>query len=261
LSLIYGRRRIAASEFSAVKSLLVAARDGYDEADRLAGNLMAHVYRRERAAISSAAVFARTTNARSDVDRTVSMLNSDEAAARKRVDEAAALRAVELGVARATRPSTEAERRAQRLIPVPIKGKELFNLSYVTRTLAKDPAAEIPKITAALEEATQRLRARGESELRLFGVPDAPAIIGQNNQDKQDSEGSGGNNEKADGNQVFDMIVQEGAPYLGRTGAGRPAPLPLPELSPAGPLSRTRHLLSVRNRGYFRILPRPSTPS
>jgi len=175
LSLIYGRRRIAASEFSAVKSLLVAARDGYDEADRLAGNLMAHVYRRERAAISSAAVFARTTNARSDVDRTVSLLNSDEAAARKRVDEAAAMRAAELGVARATRPSTEAERRAQRLIPVPIKGKELFNLSYVTRTLAKDPAAEIPKITAALEEATQRLRARGESELRLFGVPDAPA--------------------------------------------------------------------------------------
>jgi hypothetical protein len=174
LSLIYGRRRIAASEFSAIKSLLVAARDGYDEADRLAGNLMAHVYRRERAAISSAAVFARTTKARSDVDRTVSMLDSDEAACRKRVDETAALRAAELGVARATRAPTEAERRAEKLIPVPIKGKELFNLSYVTRTLAKDPAAEIPKITDALEETTRQLRAQGESELRLFGVPNAP---------------------------------------------------------------------------------------
>lgn len=61
------------------------------------------------------------------------------------------------------------------MIPVPIKGKELFNLSYVTRTLAKDPAAGIPKITAALEETTRQSRAQGESELRLFGVPDAPA--------------------------------------------------------------------------------------
>ena len=61
------------------------------------------------------------------------------------------------------------------MIPARDRGKELFNFSYVTRTLAKDPAAEIPKITAALEEATQRLRAQGESELRLFGVPDAAA--------------------------------------------------------------------------------------
>jgi hypothetical protein len=105
----------------------------------------------------------------------MSLLNSDEAASRKKVDEIAMLRAVELDAARAPRSLTEAERGAARLIPAPNKGMELFNLDYVTRTLAKDSTAQIPKITAALEEASQRLRAQGESELRLFGLPDAAA--------------------------------------------------------------------------------------
>lgn len=175
LSLIYGKRRIAGSEFSAVKSLLAASKDGFGEANRLAGNLIAHVYRRERTAIGSAAVFARTVKAQSDVKRTMFLLISDEAASRKKVDEVAALRAVELGVARAEPSMSEAERRAARLIPRPNRGKELFNLSYVARILEKDLDARIPKITAALEEATQRLRAQGESELRLFGARDVPA--------------------------------------------------------------------------------------
>ena len=175
LSLIYGRRRIAGSEFSAVKSLLAASKDGFGEAERSARNLISHVYRRERATIGSAIVFARTAKARSDIEKTMSLLNSDEASSRRKVEEAAALRAAELGVVRAEPSMTEAERRAARLIPVANKGKELFNLSYVTRMLTKDPDAQIPKITAALEEATQRLRAQGESDLRLFGVRDAPA--------------------------------------------------------------------------------------
>jgi hypothetical protein len=175
LSLIYGRRRIAGSEFEAIKSLLTATKDGFGEADRSAGNLMVHVYRRERAAIGSAAVFARTAQARSEVEKTMSLLNSDEAASRKKLDEVAMLRAVELDAARAPRSLNEAELRAARLIPVPNKGKELFNLDYVTRTLAKDSTAQIPKIKAALEESAQRLRAQGESELRLFGIPDAAA--------------------------------------------------------------------------------------
>jgi len=176
LSLIYGRRRIAGSEFSAIKSLLSATKDGFGEANRLAENLMAHVYRRERAAIGSAAVFARTAQARSDVQKTASLLNGDEAASRKKVDEVAMLRAAELNVAGAQRSLTEAERRAARLIPARNKGKELFNLSYVTRTLAQDPTAQISKIQAGLDTTGQRLRAQGESELRLFGLPDAAAF-------------------------------------------------------------------------------------
>jgi hypothetical protein len=175
LSFVYGRRRIAASEFSAITSLLSVTKDGFSEADRLTANLMAHVYRRERAAIGSAAVFARTAKSRSDVEKTMSLLNGDEAASRKKVDEVASLIAVELNAPRAPRSLTETERRAARLIPARIKGKELFNLSYVTRTLAGDQTVQISKIQAALDEASQRLRAHGESELRLMGLPDAPA--------------------------------------------------------------------------------------
>jgi hypothetical protein len=177
LSLIYGRRRIAGSEFSAIKSLLSAPKDGFGEANRLAENLVAHVYRRERAAIGSAAVFARTAKARSDVDRTLSLLNSDEAALRKKVDDVASIRATELNVARAPRSLSEAEKQAARLIPARNRGKELFSLSYVTRTLRKDPAAQISKIEAALDKAGQLLRAQGETELRLMGFPDAPAYF------------------------------------------------------------------------------------
>lgn len=175
LSMIYGKRRIAGSEFSAIKSLLSASKDSFSEASRRAENLMAHVYRRERAAISSATMFARTAKARSDVEKTMSLLNGDEATSRNKIDEVASLRAVELKVAKAPQSLNEAERRAARLVPARNKGKELFNLRYVTRRLAKDPTVQIPKIQAALDETSKVLRAQGESELRLMGLPDAPA--------------------------------------------------------------------------------------
>lgn len=176
LSLIYGRKRIAGSEFSAARSLLAAAEDDFAEAGRLAANLIAHVYRRERASIGTAAVFARTDKARGEVAGTMSMLDSDEAASRKRLDSLAALRARDLKTTRTPRPPTEEERRAARLIPARGEGKELFNLEYVARTLAEDPAAQLPKITAALDELGRRLQEQGENELRLFGLADAAAF-------------------------------------------------------------------------------------
>jgi hypothetical protein len=175
LALNYGRRRIAAGEFSATRSLLSATKEDFAEADRLAGSLVAHLYRREQAAIGSSAVFARTARARSDVERTMVLLNSDETASRKKVDDMAALRAGELNAARKPRPHTEAEGRTARLIPARIMGKELFNLKYIVRVLGKDSTAQIPKIQTALNEASKRLRAQGESDLRLMGLPDAAA--------------------------------------------------------------------------------------
>jgi len=175
LALIYGRRRIVAGEFSATQSLLSATKENFSEADRLAGLLVAHLYRRERAAIGSSAVFAQTAKSRGDVERTMALLNSDEAASRKKVDDMAALRAGELNSTRKPRPLTEAEGRAARLIPARVMGKELFNFEYIVRVLGKDATVQIPKIQAALNEASQRLRAQGESELRLMGLPDAAA--------------------------------------------------------------------------------------
>jgi len=176
LSLIYGRRRIAGTEFSAFNLLLTATQEGFAEANHLARNLVAHVYGRERAAIGSAGVFARTAQARGEVEKTMSLLNGDEAASRKKVDDVAALRAGELNVVWAPRSLTEAEKQAARLFPVRNKGKELHNLGYVKRILAKDPTAQIPKIQAALDEITRLYQAQGGSELRLMGFPDAAAF-------------------------------------------------------------------------------------
>ena len=176
LALVYGRKRIAGGEFSAVRSLLAADKENFNQADRLAGNLITHVYRRERAAIGSASVFAKTPGSRTEVERTISLLISDETASRKRLDETALLRATELGMARVKQTLTESERRSGRLIPAPVKGKELFNLSYVSRTLAGDSTVQIPKITTALNNIIQYLRAKGEDELTLFGIEDIPAF-------------------------------------------------------------------------------------
>jgi hypothetical protein len=176
LSLVYGRQRIAHSEFSASRSLLSATKNGFHEADHLAGNLMAHVFSRERAAISSAVMLARTPKARSDVQRVVSWLDGDEAASRKKVEDIARLRAGELGLTRSPLPLTEADKRAARLIPIWNEGKELFSFEYVQRILAQDSSAQIPKIKAALDEVSQRLRDRGVDELTLYGFQDAAAL-------------------------------------------------------------------------------------
>jgi len=155
--------------------LLNATKEGLPEADLLAALLMAHAYRRESAAIASAAAFARTPETRHAVERLTSLLDDDEAATRTKVGEIAALRARELNVTRTASSPTEAEQRAARLIPARNKGKELVSVTYVTRTLVKDAAAQIPKVEAALEETTRRLRAQGDSEPRLMALPDAPA--------------------------------------------------------------------------------------
>ncbi len=175
LALIYGRKRISGSEFSAIRSLLSATKKDFAEADRQAGNLVSHLYRRERAAIGSSAALARTAKARSDIERTIAMLNNEEAASRKRIDDIAALRAGELNVARKPRPLTEGEVRASRLVPTRIQGKELFNFEYIQRVLRKDSTAHIQTIEVALNEASRRFRAQGQSELMLMGFPDAAA--------------------------------------------------------------------------------------
>ena len=53
----------------------------------------------------------------------------------------------------------------------------------------------------------------------MFGyveMHNAPAIVSQHYQNEQNSKGGSGDNEEVDGDQVFDMIVQESASRLGR---------------------------------------------
>jgi hypothetical protein len=176
LSLIYSRKRIAASEFSAVKSLLAADKYNFDEADHLAVNLITHVYRRELSAIGSTTLFAKTSSTENNINKTVALLKSEEAISQKKVEDIAAQRATELGVTRVKRSLTEAEKKATKLIPIPNYGKELFNLSCVSRILATDSTARIKEIMSFMEDFTRQLLDQGESELRVFSIPDAPAF-------------------------------------------------------------------------------------
>lgn len=175
LSLIYGRRRIAQSEFAAIRSLMGAAKAGFGEADRSAANLMRHVYDRERAAVGSCAVFARDPAAQSDVRRAVAALSDDETVSMKRTEDVARQVAGELGVMRTPLSLTEAEKRAARSVPRWNAGKELFPYDYVQRTLAKDPVARMKDIEAAFDEAGDHLRELGIDELTLYGIRNAPA--------------------------------------------------------------------------------------
>ncbi len=175
-ALLYGRRRIAASEFAAAASIAAAGRDALAEAGRRAANLIAHVHRRERAAVGTAALFARTAGSRAAVEKTAALVAADEAAARRRIEDLAALRAAELGAPKPAAPvPTEAEKRAARLVPSFLAGKELYGYGYVSRVLAKDPAARMSEVQAAIDAAVALMRDGGEPELRLSGLDDAAA--------------------------------------------------------------------------------------
>jgi len=104
------------------------------------------------------------------------MLKIDGAASRRKVEEAAVLKASELGISRVKLSLTEAERRVSRLIPAPNKGKELHNLNYAIRILASDPTAGIQEITTAMDNIIKSLREEGTDELALYGIRDFPAF-------------------------------------------------------------------------------------
>ena len=47
-------------------------------------------------------------------------------------------------------------------------------------------------------------------------VEDAPAVVGEHDEDEQHAQARGGNREEIDGDEVPDVIGQEGAPRLRR---------------------------------------------
>jgi hypothetical protein len=176
LSLAYGRRRIAQSEFSAIRSLMSATKEDFNKFDYSAANLIRHVFDRERAAIGSCSVFAKGSAAQKAVQWAVSDLRDDEAASRNKIEDISRLRAAELSATRGPMSLTEAEKRSARVIPLWNAGKELFPFEYVQRTLAKDPSAGMKDIEAAFDDAGQRLRRLGFNELTLYGIWKAPAL-------------------------------------------------------------------------------------
>jgi len=175
LALLYGRQRAASAESSVVRSLMATSRAAFAAADQAAKALLPHVYRRERAAVLSCAAFAKSPDTRRRVERLALAIEQDQPAAEKRVEGIAAARAADLGATRTLPSPTDADRRAARLVPIWEKGKQLTSINGVMAKAMADPANQIQKIQAALLGASAALRARGVSELRLYGLPNAPA--------------------------------------------------------------------------------------
>jgi hypothetical protein len=174
LALLYGRKRATSAEFGAVRGLFASTRDQLNAANWYAKTLMTHVHRRERAAVASSAVFARTAETKRRIDRLAALFDQDLAAAQKRVEDAAATRAGELGATRTTPVLTDAEKRAAHIVPEWVPGRRLTDISGAVSKAGADGAL-LQKISAALGAAMGAMRGRGESELRLMGLPNAPA--------------------------------------------------------------------------------------
>jgi hypothetical protein len=49
-------------------------------------------------------------------------------------------------------------------------------------------------------------------------VDDAPAMVGEHDEDEQDAQARGGHGEEIDGDQIADMVGEEGPPGLRRVG-------------------------------------------
>ncbi|MGE5357827.1 MAG: M28 family peptidase, partial [Bacteroidales bacterium] len=177
LAVLYGRKRATSAEFGAVRGLLASTKDQLNPAIRYASTLMTHVHRRERAAVASAAVFAKAAETKRRIDRLAVLFDQDLLAAQKRVEDVAATRTQELGAPRATTALSEAEKRAAHVFPEWVPGKRLTDINgALSKVMATgDPAVQLQKIQGALGAAMSTMRGRGESELRIMGLPNAPA--------------------------------------------------------------------------------------
>ena len=144
-------------------------------ADHAARALVPHVYRRERTAVASCAVFARSAETERRVGRLAALIDQDRPPAEKRIGEMAVQRAAELGVKSAPVAPGDAEKRAGRLVPAWETGKRLTSINGAMTKVVRDPTFPVLKIQAALVSAMAKMRARGDSELRIMGLGNAPA--------------------------------------------------------------------------------------
>ena len=173
LALLYGKKRIAASEHEALGAFFGATKEKLLEEESSARRLIKHVYRRERDAVRSAATFSRTPDTKKAIENIAVVLNDDETTSLKNIEEVASARAQDFNVVRKAVPLTDVERRASRMIPECLKGKEIYGVNYVASKLMAD--STVQKLGSGIREAMVRMRERGEGALRMMGMPNAPA--------------------------------------------------------------------------------------
>jgi len=173
LALLYGKKRIAGSEHEALGALFGAKKENLLEDESNAKILIKHVYGRERAAVRTCGVFTKTPATKNAIENLAGMLNDDEATSLKNIEEVASARAKDFNVVRKAPSLTDVERRASRMIPECMKGKEIYGVNYVASKLMAD--STVQKLSVGIREAMQRMRERGQGALRIMGMPNAPA--------------------------------------------------------------------------------------
>ncbi len=175
LAFLGARDRIAADQERASSLILASMPGNLGENVRWARQVMRHSYRRETAAIRSSSAFAQTAPSRQAVEKVTQLLQAEEDGALRHFAELASLEAARLGVTlEQVVPSAE-EQEADRLVPRWNKGRELLGTDYVFRKAAADSTLRVDRVREAIAQAEKKMRAQGETDLRIMGFADAPA--------------------------------------------------------------------------------------
>jgi len=174
LALVFGKKRIHASEEQAANLVLCSTADSFPENKKWATNLIRHAYTREKEAILSSLLFARSDSAQSDIRQTAQLLEDDQTDSLRYIEELAGTKARALKIADSKVTLSPAEKRAARLIPVRNAGKELLGVTYVASVIAKDDPGDLKSLMDALNRGAVNLREKGVDDLRIFSLFEAP---------------------------------------------------------------------------------------
>jgi len=167
--------RIAADQERASSLILASMPGNLGENVRWAGQIVRHSYRRETAAIRSSSVFAQTPSSRQAVEKVAQLLQAEEDSALRRFAELASMKAARLGVTLQPMAPSAEEQKADRLVPRWNKGRELLGTDYVFDKAAADSTLRVDQLREAITQAEKKMRAQGETDLRIMGFVDAPA--------------------------------------------------------------------------------------
>ena len=170
LSTVYARHHVADAEARAAERVLASTRGDLAESLRRARALLAHAYRREAAAVRSAAVFARTDSARASIEALAGLLAATEGQSQSNLDALVRLKAGALGIAVPQTTLTTDEQEAAKLFPVRRAGQELTGMAKAFS------GGRAPDVQEAIRRNEKDWPPMAPPALRLMGFADVPAF-------------------------------------------------------------------------------------
>ncbi len=175
LTFIYGKKRIG-KESEVRASRLIASLDAgnFSEKKRLAPKIIAHVYRREQAAIRSTTLFSRTPKTRKVIEQIASLLEDAEGISLQNIAELTEIRASALSVPLKEDTLSATEQEAARLFPHRKMTYPLEGTTYVYEKLEGD--SDLNALKKEFEQVGENVKKMGGSILLLFALRDAPSF-------------------------------------------------------------------------------------